>query len=263
MAYALLAGMRMYYEEAGRADGPPLVLLHGFTGTGAREWNQHLAPLGERYRLIVPDLRGHGRTDNPGGSAAMNHRQFARDIASLCDSLGVDRSAFCGQSSGSMLLLSLALSAPALAGACVFGAGTYFFGEEVRSWQRSQTPESLVEARFPGNSSALQEFKAAHTALGPEHWRVVLAAWLGLAENAHSDDFPEAEELAAIDVPFLVLHGDRDRFFPVEVPTTLYGSLPDSELCILPQTGHGIPSERPSWFDEIALDFLERRYTTL
>ena len=268
MAYAMLGGMRMFYEEAGRADGPPLVLLHGFTGTGAREWGQHLTPLGERYRLIVPDLRGHGRTDNPDGSGAFNHRQFARDIVSLCESIGVERSAFCGQSSGSMLLLSLALAAPGLAAACVFGAGTYFFGDQVRSWQRSQTPESLAETWFAGdaadvsddNPSALQEFKAAHTAMGPEHWRLVLAAWLGLAENPHRDDFPEAEELASIQAPFLVLHGDRDRFFPVEVATTLYRSLPDAELCILPDTGHGIPFERPTWLDAITLDFLERRY---
>ena len=60
-------GMRMYYEEHGTPDGPPLVLLHGFTGTGDF-WSNQLTAFGAHYRLLVPDLRGHGRTDNPGAS---------------------------------------------------------------------------------------------------------------------------------------------------------------------------------------------------
>ena len=49
-----------------------------------------MALFGERYRLLVPDLRGHGQTDNPGGRAAMNHRQFGRDVAGFCRALGIE-----------------------------------------------------------------------------------------------------------------------------------------------------------------------------
>ena len=70
---------------------------------------------------------------------------------------------------------------------------------------------------------------------------------------------PEKEALRGIQVPTLILHGDRDRFFPVEMPAELYRLLPDAELCILPRTGHGIPGERPEWLTEIVLDFLTRR----
>src|SRR5688500_3745461 len=101
----------MYYEEHGKADGPTLVLHHGFIQTGA-SWTHQLAAFGAHYRLLVPDLRGHGRTDNPGGADAMNHRQFARDIIALCRDLGVERAAFCGESTGAMLQLTLALEAP-------------------------------------------------------------------------------------------------------------------------------------------------------
>jgi pimeloyl-ACP methyl ester carboxylesterase len=73
MTFILIDNMRMYYEEHGPPDGPPLVLLHGFTGTGT-DWENQVATFRPRYRILVPDLRGHGRTDNPGGRAAMNHR---------------------------------------------------------------------------------------------------------------------------------------------------------------------------------------------
>ena len=54
----------MHYEVHGRSDAEPLVLLHGFTGTG-QKFDPFLEQLGERYQLLVPDLRGHGRTTNP------------------------------------------------------------------------------------------------------------------------------------------------------------------------------------------------------
>jgi pimeloyl-ACP methyl ester carboxylesterase len=72
------------------------VLLHGFTHTGRISWNEQLDALGTDYHLLVPDLRGRGLTDNPGGRSAMNHHQFARDVSGFCRYLGIERAAFCG-----------------------------------------------------------------------------------------------------------------------------------------------------------------------
>ncbi|CAA9295194.1 MAG: hypothetical protein AVDCRST_MAG26-4404 [uncultured Chloroflexia bacterium] len=248
----MVDGMRMYYAEHGTPDGPPLVLLHGFTGTGDF-WSQQLAAFGAHYRLLVPDLRGHGRTDNPGGAAAMNHRQFAHDIIALCSVLGLERAAFCGESTGAMLQLSLALYAPDLAAACILAGATYYFSDESRAIQRQVTPDTMDEV----GRAYVQKI---HTALGPDHWRSVLEAFHALHTHAHTEDFPEEEELRGIGVPVLIIHGDRDEFFPVEVPAGLYRLLPDAELCLLPNTGHLPPQERPDWFNAIALDFLARRY---
>ena len=57
-------GINMAYRDIG--DGPALVLLHGFSGTG-EAWNPLLEDLSAHFRLIVPDLRGHGRSINPSG----------------------------------------------------------------------------------------------------------------------------------------------------------------------------------------------------
>jgi len=250
MPYVDLDGLRMYYAEHGRPDGPPLVLLHAFMATG-EQWRRQIDTFGARYRLIVPDLRGHGRTGNPGGLAAMNHRQFARDVVGLCGALGIDRAAFAGISTGAMLLLSLALDAPDLPEALVLAGGTLRYDDELRRWWRTMTPESVTPS--------IERARAMHTAMGPEHWRLVAEAWIALSDHAHEEDFPEPDEISEIRVPTLIVHGDRDRYFPVAIPVELYRLLPDAELCILPNTGHFPQADRPAWFSDIVLDFLARR----
>ena len=253
MAYVTLDGMRMYYEEHGTPAGPPLVLLHGFTGTG-EFWSNQLAALGTHYRLLVPDLRMHGRTENSAGSEAINARQFARDVIDFCHTLEVDRAAFCGASFGAILLLSLSLEAPELAAACILTGGTYYFDDGIRSYLQQETPDNIDE----GRRAFLQQ--APHSAQGSDHWRSVIEAHAALGFHAHVEDFPEAERLRDIAVPMLVVHGDRDSAHPVKDALTLYELLANGELCVLPHTDHFTPMERPDWFNAVTLDFLDRRY---
>ena len=253
MPYAAVNGLQMYYEEHGVPDGPPLVLLHSYTSTGAANWAATLPVSGAHYRLVVPDWRGHGRTVNPDGPAAMNHRQFARDAAGLCRALGLARARFCGTSSGAMQLLTLALEAPELVQALALSGCTHYFPDAARAWLRAQTPET---AFGPEQRQTLQ---ARHAAQGPDHWRTVVASWLAQADRPDAEDYPEPEALRRIQAPTLIVHGDRDRLFPLEVPLALYRLLPDAELCVLPRTGHGVHGERPEWFRAIVLDFLAQR----
>jgi pimeloyl-ACP methyl ester carboxylesterase len=253
MPYAEVDDLRMYYEELGTADGPVLVLLHGYPSNGRGTWATQLEAFGARYRLVVPDCRGRGHTVNPAGLAAMNHRQFARDTAGLCRALGQERAIFCGHSSGAKQLLTLALEAPDLVCALVLSACSYYWSEELRASWRAHTPETFVP---PGTFPELPE---RHVAQGPEHWKWVMASFIALADHAHAEDFPEPDELSGIHAPTLIVHGDRDHLYPAEIAVELYRLLPDAELCLLPQTGHPIQDERPAWFNEIVLDFLARR----
>jgi pimeloyl-ACP methyl ester carboxylesterase len=75
-------------------------------------------------------------------------------------------------------------------------------------------------------------------------------------EDALRPDFERAD-LALIDVPTLVMAGDRDPIVPLQQTMDLYTSLPDAHLCILPGVGHGIPRRRPKAFNQIVLDFLK------
>jgi len=130
-----------------------------------------------------------------------------------------------------MLGITVGVEAPDLPKALVLSAGTYFYGEELRAWWRGRTSEAHVP---PERRAAAQ---AVHTALGPDQWRLLAEAFLALHAHAPAEDFPEEEELRSIRAPTLIIHGDRDWFFPVVVPVALYGLIPASELCILPNAG--------------------------
>ena len=256
LPHVTVNNMRMFYEDIGNPDRMPVFLLHGFTGTGVRDWGQHFSSFGERYRVLVPDLRGHGRTDNPAGAEAMTLKQFAVDIMAFCHALKIERAAFCGHSAGSMLQLTLALLAPRLVAACILCSAGYFLSEEVRDWMRNQTPESLAEGDDPVN---IEAYRASHVAQ-PDQWRTVQLAWLAMGEHAHADDYPEPDDLRKISAPTLIVSGDRDEYFPVEIGSHLYRTLASTEFCVLPNTGHNIPTERAAWVDLIAFDFLRRKY---
>ena len=94
-----LNGFRAHVAEAGDPDAEPVVMLHG--------WPQHwwcwrkvIPPLAERYRVICPDLRGHGWSDAPEG--AYGKELFARDLVALLDELGLERVKLVGHDWGSM-----------------------------------------------------------------------------------------------------------------------------------------------------------------
>jgi pimeloyl-ACP methyl ester carboxylesterase len=257
MPHVILGDMRMFYQDLGDPSAAPLVLLHGFTQTGSRAWEKLFSTFGATYRVLVPDLRGHGGTDNPQGGGAMNVVQFASDIADFCRALNIERAAFCGHSAGAMLQLTLALRTPGLTAACVLSAGSYYLPDAVREWLRSQTPESLAEGDDP---AAVREFRAAHTALGPDNGPTVLRAWLDMGDHPHADDFPQVAEIRTIQAPILIIHGDRDEYFPAEDALQLYRFLPNAQLTVLPAIGHDIPMDRPEWVGTMALDFLSRQY---
>src|SRR3954447_24965015 len=97
----------MYYAE--RGEGEPLLLLHGGTGIGA-DWT-HIFPADPPgYRLVIPDLRGHGRSTNP--SREFTFRQCARDVVALLDALHLDRAKAIGMSMGAKTLLHVATPQP-------------------------------------------------------------------------------------------------------------------------------------------------------
>ena len=262
--YADVDGMTMYYEEHGNPDGPPLVLLHGFTLTGRLSWDPHLAALGADYRLVVPDLRGHGLSDNPEGAAGMNGHRFAQDISRFCDQIGIERAAFFGYSMGATVVLHLALSRPDLVAAAALAAASFTVPEPVRASMRDMSVSVLANGWFgpPGEEADRYRsvFVASHAALGPDHWQIVMGDFIAHFGRPDADDYPALNSMPDIAAPALVLHGDRDQFFPLEIPVELYRHIPDAELAILPLSSHDLIDEHPAYVTSLVLDFLRRRY---
>src|SRR4051812_23934710 len=138
MPHAFLTdGTQLFYRE--RGSGEPLLLLHGFTGSGD-DWNHVFAePLPGR-RVIAPDLPGHGRSTNPSG--VFRFAAVARAIFELLDGLDIDRVAAIGMSAGANTLLHMATQQPSRISAMIHVSGTPRFPDQARAIMRTMTEET-------------------------------------------------------------------------------------------------------------------------
>src|SRR4026208_2373104 len=79
--------LNIYYEEYG--SGEPLILIHGACGTGSMNWEAHLPILSESFRVIIPDLRGHGKTNGLEGEIRLH--MLTDDIVAFIHVLGLNK----------------------------------------------------------------------------------------------------------------------------------------------------------------------------
>jgi pimeloyl-ACP methyl ester carboxylesterase len=241
---AAVNGIEMYYEIQGR--GEPLVLLHGFSSSG-QAWRPVLAEFERNYQVIVPDLRGHGRSTNPSGE--FTHRQSARDVFALLDTLGIQRFRAMGISTGGMTLLHMATTQPARVDAMALIGATTYFPAQAREIMRKSTPDNI-------NEEQLKRMRQVH-ARGEEQIRMLRRQFHNF-KDSHDDMAFTPPLLATITARTLVVHGDRDQFFPVSIPVQMYESIPNSALWIIPNGGH-VPifgANQPE-FLRISLQFMK------
>ena len=236
-------GMEMYYET--RGEGEPLVLLHGGGGIGAN-WDLIFKEPPKGYRLIVPDLRGHGRSTNP--SLVFTFQQAALDVYAILDLLGIERCKAIGMSLGAKTLLHMATQQPSRIEAMVLVSAAPYFPEQAREIMRSLSSENRSEAEW-------QQMRQWHKH-GDDQIR---ALWrMG---NAFKDNYTDMNftppYLATISARTLIVHGDRDPLYPVNLAVEMYGAIPRSYLWIIPNGGHGpIFGDMAEPFVRTALAFL-------
>ncbi|NLY00086.1 MAG: alpha/beta hydrolase [Rhodopirellula sp.] len=223
-------GMSMYYETFGRGD--PLLLLHGFSSSGRESWQIFREQLAEKYMLIIPDLRGHGRSTNP--SKMFTHRQCAKDISALLDHLGIRGVRAAGISSGGMTLLHMATQQPERIQAMILIGATHQFTDENRRIQGQATVESL--SQDTDMWGGYKEMRRIHLH-GDEQIRELRRQFRAFKDN-FDDMNLSGQDLKKIQAKTLIIHGDRDEFFPVEVPVEIYKAIPNSALWIVPNGSH-------------------------
>ncbi len=227
-----LNGIEMYYETEGAGD--PLLLLHG--GTGCQENWAHAGreQFAREYTLILPDARGHGRSTNPGKT--ITHRQCALDTLTLLDHLGIRKCRAIGLSMGGNTLLHMATMQPDRIEAMVLVSATMHFPEQARA----------VMARIPSAADqplAEWEIMRRRHKHGDEQI-MALWDWAREMKNSHDDMNFTPQSLSRITAPTLIVYGDRDPLYPVEMAVEMYHAIPRPALWIVPNAGHG-----PVFFD--------------
>lgn len=223
-ATARVNGVTLHYTVQGA--GEPLVLLHGFGSCGAT-WADTAERLAQRYRVITVDARGHGASTNPGGK--FRHDQAADDIRALLDELKISSARAMGFSSGGITLLHLATRNPERLSKMVVVAASTGFPDQARAILQSAAIDTLPPDVLAG-------FRKC-AARGEPQVRALVDQFRALGFSTDDTDF-QAADLARITAKTLIVHGDRDLFFPVSIPVGMYGAIKDAALWIVPNGEH-------------------------
>jgi pimeloyl-ACP methyl ester carboxylesterase len=221
-------GFEMHYED--RGAGRPLLLLHGGLGIGD-DW-RHVFPSDPGdYRVIVPDLRGHGRSTNPADTFTL--RQCAHDVIALLDRLEIPQARAIGLSLGAKTLLHVATAQPARIEAMVLVSATPYFPEPLRAAAAQFTRQA-----YDSMPQADRESLRTRHVHGDDQIRL-LYDMVRSFSTSYDDMAFTAPLLGAITARTLVVHGDRDPLYPVEVAVELFRAIPKAALWVVPNGGHG------------------------
>jgi pimeloyl-ACP methyl ester carboxylesterase len=240
-------GFDMYVES--RGEGSPLLLLHGGMGIGA-DWRHVFPTEPAGYRLIVPDLRGHGRSTNP--ARTFTFRQCALDVLAMLDHLGCGTVKAIGLSMGAKTLLHVATMRPDAVDSMVLVSATPYFPQPLRAAAAQFTAQALA-ALGDAERGAL---RARHVH-GDDQIAALYEMTRGFAVS-YDDLAFTPPQLGRITARTLIVHGDRDPLYPVELAMELYRHIPSSALWVVPNGGHGpVFGAQASPFRATALEFLE------
>lgn len=223
-------GSLIYYEEYGRVDnGQTLLLLPGLLGAVQSQWRDYRKPLGKRYRVILTDLRGQGRSENK--SLHLAPEQIVEDLIGLLEQLAVDSLHVAGYDLGGYLGLMLSLYRPRLVTTLLMHATKFYWTDQAAAEMRSQlNPEHIVE-QAPAYASRLSD---AH---GANRWRPLVRQAADLAAYLAQNPLSEAA-LRRIQASVLVSVGDRDELVPVQEAFRLSRALPNGSLLVMPGVQH-------------------------
>jgi pimeloyl-ACP methyl ester carboxylesterase len=227
-------GSLIHYELYGRPDGrDSLLLLPGLLGTISDQWRPFVEPLSQRYRLIMVDLRGHGRSENK--SLHLLPEQMVEDLIGLLDHLAVDSTHVAGYDLGGYLGLMLLLYRPRLVNTLLMHASKFFWTDQAATdMGRQLNPERLTE-RAPTYANQLS---ADH---GATRWRPLVRQAADLIAYLFQNPLSEAAAGRA-QAPVLVSVGDRDELVPVQEAYRLSRAFEAGSLLVLPSVQHAFRS---------------------
>ena len=239
-----LNGIELYFELHG--TGEPVLLLHGFSGS-SQDWAAVASDWSRDFQLIVPDLRGHGRSSVL--STPFRHADAAADILGLLDHLNVNTCKGLGVSGGGNVLLHMATRQPKRVEAMVLVSATPYFPAQARTIMRQYRdrlpPEQweVLRRRHPAGDTQIESLLASTTAFA----------------DSYDDMNFTPPYLSTIQARTLIVQGDRDPLYPVELSVEMAKAIPRSSLWIVPDAGHG-PVLGARWpeFLKTAAEFLRR-----
>lgn len=244
--------VRLFYTDDGPRDAAVLLLVHGFAADSG-DWVWHIGELARTYRVIAPDLRGHGHSSAP--ATGYRPEDFAQDLAVLLDRLGVETVVACGHSMGAMVVSALAVEHPQRVDAMVcvdpgYGqpaAVAKFLPRMVEGLERDPHAAVLhMEASLytPATPEVIKTWHARKIQATPAHVLAQAFPAMFIAEGQWGVR-PESEAyLAARNCPVLTCWADESA---AAWENGLHKH-PASKAVAWPAAGHRLHEERPAEF---------------
>jgi pimeloyl-ACP methyl ester carboxylesterase len=254
-----------HYEDTGR--GPPMVMIHGMGGDHT-VWDPSVARLSARFRLIRPDILGHGRSRESPPPGPWQFSQFARQVEELLVHLDIDSAVIMGFSLGGMISQAVAIEHPARTKALVIVSSVCN-----RTVEEQAAIERRVKQVAAGGPAAVVEgalqrwFSPAFAERHPDvidDWRRRTLANdprnYALVYRLYADtDRQLLDRLGVIAAPTLILTGDRDQGQTPRMAQEMARRIKGSEVVILPGVPHMLPIEAADALSSSIIDFLDRR----
>jgi len=252
-----LNNIKLYYEIEGA--GEPVLFLHGL-GSSSASWELQKEAFASRYRLIVPDIRGHGRSDKPPGPYSM--ALFGADIVGLMDALEIPAAHVVGLSLGGMIGFQMAVDNPGrLLSLVAVNSGPEVVPRTLKEkwaiWQRrllvnlfsmDRIAETIGTRLFPEpeqaelRRAAIEGFAANDKAA----YKAATGAILGWSVR---------QRLGEIRCPVLLIASDMD-YTPVSAKEAYLAEIPAARLVVIENSRHAVILDQPGAFNAAVGDFL-------
>ena len=264
MATATVNGVRLYYELHGDS-GEPLVLVHGYTGD-ITDWRHQIPEFSRTHRVLVMDLRGHGRSEAPSDRSTYTIPQMSGDVEELVEQVGFDRYHLLGHSMGGGIVQEIALHSPQKLFSLTLHDTSLKFAMTgdpmMENWRNTrmtlaEAGDMAAVAELPPPvpppphmpAERLEEAKVRLCKMSPDAF---IGAWQGLESWEGT-----ADRAARISAPTLIIYGDLDAPMLIRGSSKLTRLIPNVQVEVIPETAHSPQWESPEAFNRALRRHLE------
>ena len=250
-------GVEIVYSEGGNKDAPTLVLLHGYYGD-RNNWNQVVHQLQDKYHFIIPDLPGHGdSSQHPQANYSVAEMAFV--MSDLVEQLGIDQFNLAGHSMGGAVAIQWTMAHQnQVKNLILMDAAGKYTDNRSEIMQQILAGNNPMRIAQPGDAAkvlafamerppfvpakVMRDFEAKQVAR-TQVYDKVMTDMLARDKTLNVRFFNTALKL--FDMPVLVLWGDQDAIFSVDVTKQYMSWLPNGKLVLIPGIGHSPLMEAP------------------
>jgi 2-succinyl-6-hydroxy-2,4-cyclohexadiene-1-carboxylate synthase len=268
VGHVTVDGLDFWTEVDG--SGPPIVLLHGFTGSRST-WYDFFRAVQGRYTTILIDHIGHGRTASPASVDRYRMDRAVDDLVALVRAVGFERAAWVGYSLGGRTALQVAVRHPEAVGALVLEGASPGLETEAERQERIAADERLARMieeegieKFVDYWGSIPLWASQEQTLS-ESQRTVLRQQrlaqrgIGQANSLRGMGTGAqtwlGDRLQEINVPVLLTAGRLDTKY-VQIAEEMANAIPDARVRVIEEAGHAAHLERPDAFNTAVLEFL-------